>query len=276
MDRALSITDTGARAAGIDPDLAQRVAAFAASLPPRAPYRPPTPAEREEAATAILAAWARHPADSLAGLGFSVQESTDSATGRDYVLVASEPGAERGWGCYVAEPAVTPRLVIEVPHPNSDLYTERAGVALHRLEPGSVLLLAGAHRRAGRRAADVAHREDSVFHAVAARLAQLGLPQIQLHGFVDASLPGTDLILSAGAGEATPAHDETADALRDAGFTVCRAWAGGCGGLEGTTNVQGRLAARLGTPFLHVEINRTTRQCPHRRAAVVRALAAFG
>lgn len=255
-------------------DLAERVLAFASALSTRAPYRAPADAERDDAAREILSVLAGRPG-ALARMGFSVEHGTDSANGRRYALVASEPNAERGWGLYSADPGVPARLVIEVPHPNSDLFTEHTGIALHRRESGSVLLVAGAHRRLGRRAADVAHRRDSVFHAVAARLMRAGLPQVQLHGFVDASLPGIDVILSPGAGDATEAHDAAANSLRDAGFTVCRAWAERCGDLEGRTNVQGGLAARLGTPFLHVEINRTTRQSAARRDAVVRALTAF-
>lgn len=254
-----------------DDGLTARVLRFASALSTRAPYRPPADAEREDAATAILAALTGE-APSLAHLGFTLTKGVDA--GRHHVLVASVPGAERGWGLYAADPEAPARLVIEVPHPNSDLYTEHAGIALYHTKPGAVLLMAGAHRSTGRRAADVAHRTDSVFHAVAARLMRL--PQVQLHGFADAALPGTDVIVSAGAGEAGAAHDAVADALRDVGFRVCRSWAGRCGDLEGRTNVQGLLAARLGTPFLHVELNRSTRRSPARRAAAVRALSVFG
>ncbi|GHE75992.1 hypothetical protein GCM10017786_01090 [Amycolatopsis deserti] len=261
-----------------EPDLLTRVSELAAGLSPRAPYRAPTTAERDDAATGILAVLENHhpgaDGEKLGRLGFATTRGTDLVTNRRYTLVASRPGDERGWGFYLADED-TPRLVVEVPHPNSDLHTENTGIALYRQQPGSVLLMAGAHRRAGGRAADVAHREDSVFHALAAELMRKNLPQLQIHGFDDASLPDKDIIISPGAGKATDAHRATATALEDAGFTICRSWTDSCSDLEGKTNVQGRLAAELQTPFLHLETNRTVRESAERQAALVKALGAF-
>ncbi|KAA9165534.1 hypothetical protein FPZ12_005545 [Amycolatopsis acidicola] len=261
-----------------DRDLADVVSEFASALSPRAPYRIPGLAERSDAAAEILAVLENHQpgveAEKLGRLGFTVTQGMDSVTGRRYVLIASRPGDERGWGFFLIDQEA-PRLVVEVPHPGSDLHTEKSGIALYRQHPGSVLLMAGAHRRAGDRAADVAHREDTVFHAVAAELMRSRLPQLQIHGFDDDSLPDKDVIISAGAGKATAAHRDTATALEDANFSVCRSWSESCGDLEGKTNVQGRLAAQFETPFVHLETNRATRDDAERQAALVKALGVF-
>jgi hypothetical protein len=85
-------------------------------------------------------------------------------------------------------------------------------------------------------------------------------------------LPSTDIVFSSGATVAGDAAWRAAARLAAGGFAVCRAWEERCKGLEGTTNVQGKLAASDDTVFLHVEISRTVRESPERRADVVRAL----
>ena len=163
--------------------------------------------------------------------------------------------------------------MIEVPHPNSDLHTEEIGLALYQAVPGSVLAVAGTHRRVDDGAGDVAHRTDSMFHAVAGDFAERGLPQIQLHGFHDDNLPDADVVISPGAGDAGDAVRRVADRIDDADFEVCRSWRQDCGRLEGTTNEQGRDAARQGTPFVHVEISRSIRDDRDAWSRLVRAIA---
>ncbi|MBB2935567.1 hypothetical protein FHX82_002621 [Amycolatopsis bartoniae] len=236
-------------------ELSTFVAGFSASLSSHAPYRPPTPGERDDVAAAVLAF--------VAGRSFSPGGFATAEYGRYAVLVH-----ERGWGLYAVDRGAPPGLAVQVPHPNSDLHTEKVGVAVFTRTP-SVLLVAGAHRKAGRGAADVAHREDSVFHAVATGLA---LPQVQLHGFQDAALPGAEVVVSPGAGAPGPAVRALAAELADAGFATRRAWADDCRRLAGTRNRQGRAAARLGTVFAHVEVNRTVREDPTRRVELARVV----
>jgi hypothetical protein len=193
-------------------------------------------------------------------------------TGRPYGLL-TDPGDERAWGWYLVDRSAPVRLAVEVPHPNSDLRTEELGLALYRAVPGSTLLVAGTHRRVEDDAGDVAHRTDSMFHAVAAEYADQGLPQVQLHGFHDDNLPDTDVVLSPGAGDDGDLVRRIADRLGDADFRVCRSWREDCGRLEGKTNEQGRDAAERGTPFVHVEISRSVRDDPAAWSRLVRALA---
>ncbi|WP_328450310.1 hypothetical protein [Amycolatopsis sp. NBC_00438] len=227
---------------------------FTAAQSTRQPYRVPTVEELRAAEAGFAALLDRRPND-LADLGFSVDGDT---------LAVQEPGTERAWGLYAIDRSAPPSLVVEVPHASSDLRTDRLGLALFRQVPGAVLVVGGAHRRRE----DPAHETRSVFHVVTTLLARRGLPQVQLHGFGDATLTSADVVLSAGAAEAGDAARRAADRLTADGFRVCRAWAEPCRGLAGTTNVQSQAAGR--TPFLHVELSRTVRE--NRRADVVRAL----
>ena len=248
-------------------DLGTEVRQFAAGLDDDAPYRPPKPVERRQLLSALRSLSAGEPKDTL---GFTMRTGVDRDTGRPFGL-AVNPADERAWGWYLVDLSAPVRLVIEVPHPNSDLRTEEIGLALYQAVPGSILLVAGTHRRAAADAGDVAHRTDSMFHAVASALARRGLPQIQLHGFHDDNLPNTDVVLSPGAADAGNSVTRVAEEI-DEDFRVCRSWRQDCGQLEGTTNEQGQDAARQGTPFVHVEISRSIRDDRDDWSRLVRAI----
>jgi hypothetical protein len=271
------VTTSGGDGDGDDPapapgsDLAEEVRRFAAGLDDDAPYRPPRRSERRQLLSGLRALEAGESPRAAEDLGFTARTGTDGDTGRPYGLLAN-PAGERGWGWYLVDRSAPVRLVIEVPHPNSDLRTEELGLALFQAVPGSVLLVAGTHRRAAQDAGDVAHRTDSMFHAVARDLAERDLPQIQLHGFHDDNLPDTDVVISPGAGDEGEFVRGIATRLDDADFRVCRSWQRDCGRLEGRTNEQGRAAAERGTPFAHVEISRTVRDDRAAWAHLVRAL----
>jgi hypothetical protein len=220
---------------------------FTAAQSARQPYRGPTTAELADAEAGFAAFLDRAP-QHLGDLGFSV---------RDDSLAVQEPGSERAWGLYAIDRSALPSLVVEVPHASSDLHTDRLGLALFRRVPGAVLAVAGAHRRRE----DPAHDTRTVFHVVTTLLARRGLPQVQLHGFNDRTLPVADVVLSAGAADAGDAARRAADRLAATGLRVRRAWEEPCRGLAGTTNVQSQAAD--GTPFLHVELSRTTRETRH-------------
>ena len=253
-------------------DLGAEIREFAVGLDDDDPYRPPSAAQRRQLLSGLRALAAGEPPRAATDLGFTVRTGVDRETGRRFGL-AVDPGDERAWGWYLIDLSAPVRLVIEVAHPNSDLRTEELGLALYQAVPGSVLAVAGTHRRAADEAGDVAHRSDSMFHAVAGDLAGRGLPQIQLHGFHDDNLPDTDVVVSPGAGDAGDTVRRVAERIDDAGFRVCRSWRQDCGRLEGTTNEQGRDAARRGTPFVHLEISRTIRDDRAAWSRLVRATA---
>lgn len=252
-------------AAATATDLDAEIRDFASGLHDEDPYRPPTAAEKRE----LLALLRR--LEPGAAAGFTLRTGVDQETGRRFGL-AVDARDERAWGWYLVDLSAPLRLVIEVPHPNSDLHTEELGLALYQAVPGSVLLMSGTHRRVEDGAGDVAHRADSMFHAVAADLAKRRLPQVQLHGFHDDSLPDDDVVISPGAGDAGTLVRRVADEV-DEDFRICRAWRSDCGDLEGRTNEQGRDAADRGTPFVHVEISRSVRDDRAEWTSLVRALA---
>src|SRR6266540_4181448 len=195
--------------------LSSLVAKFTAGMSANQEYRSPKTDERRAAAAGITALLdsGRPTSPDFERLGFSVRDGVDAETGRAYTVAANEPGTERAWGMYVIDRSAPPSLVIEVPHPASDLRTELFGLDYFRQVPGAVLLIAGAHRKADDSRADVAHEENSIFHVVATTLAGRGLVQVQLHGFHDENLPDTDVVLSSGATVAGDAARRAASRL---------------------------------------------------------------
>lgn len=255
-------------------DLDTLVARLAHDADPNQDYRPPDNAERAALPAALdrLVAADLDP-DTFDRLGMDAAAGTDT-TGRAFVLAACRSGDQRSWGAVVVDRGAPASALVEVPHLRADRDTENLGLELYRAVPGAVLLIAGAHRRAAGERADVAHRDDSFFHATAMYLGRRGLPELQLHGFDSDSLPDVDAVISPGAGEAGQVTMQVADELTGAGLTVCRAWAGDdCGSLEGRTNEQGRAAARDGRPFVHIELSPEMREPGGDRATVVAALA---
>lgn len=259
-------------AAGLDGALADLVT----GLDPAGPYRHPTSDERRQARTATdqLITGDTGPATAAlyAALGITVTTVTDTATGRRFAVAAGEHHTERAWGLLIIDLTVTAHLLIEIPHPVADQNTEHLGLTLLRAVPGAALIVAGAHRRAAEGRADVAHQPNSLFHVLTELMADRGLAQLQLHGFQDDSLPGMNIVISAGAGQPDPRTEHAADRLADAGFDVCRAWRRNCGSLEGRRNAQGRAAADHGQPFTHLEINRSTRTDPAQHVKLIDAL----
>ncbi|MEU9078251.1 hypothetical protein [Kitasatospora sp. NPDC048538] len=259
-------------------DLAALVDAYTEGFGPSGPYAVPDAGQRRAIADGVLGALDGHPDQAgraLARVGYRLTEFTEAATGRRVAEIADATAADgRGWGRVYLDLSVRAGWSVQVPHPVSDARTEALGVDLFRAAPGGVLVLAGAHRRAGPDgASDVAHRADTVFAAVVEALTGRGLPGIQVHGFDEGSLPGQDAVVSSGAGQPGPAADTTAAGLDRAGFAVCRAWREKCGQLGGTTNVEGRFAAGLAVPWLHVELGNALRTEPARRAEVAGVLA---
>ncbi|WP_328318019.1 hypothetical protein [Streptomyces sp. NBC_00388] len=281
-------------------DLAARIDEFTHQVIRHSAFRPPTALERRAVADGVglyLDGRRTEAARRLAEVDFGVSAFTDSATGRPFAEIADRAReSTRGWGrIYIdlprggghtasgstpgasggtsgaARPAAT--WSVQVPHPVADADSEKLGVGAWRATPGGVLVMAGANRRAGENgAADVAHRRDTVFHAVCAELVDHRLPGIQVHGFADSTEPDYDVIVSTGRGDHGRLWGEgLAAALSRRDFEVCRVWVRRCS-LEGRTNVQGREAADAGLPFLHVEFSRTVRASPARIARAVQAI----
>ncbi|MEU3026809.1 hypothetical protein ACPCBC_13900 [Streptomyces incarnatus] len=241
-------------------DLARTVADYTGRFGPGHGYRHPARADRAAVARAVglLLDGDRGEAERLlAQRDFSLRTVVDRVSGRRLAEVADRTDdavAPRGWGRVYIDLDHRPSWSVQVPHPVFDRGTEQLGVRVLRGSPGGVLVIAGAHRKAGEgNSADVAHRTDTIFSAVCAELARRALPGVQVHGFAASSAPGYDAVASTGAGTAGRADARRlADALGARGLSVCRAWARACP-LEGTQNVQGHDADADHVPFLHVE-----------------------
>lgn len=240
-------------------DLRSRILAYTADFRSDGPYASPTDTQREQLAEGVghlLEGETKEAQRLLAAVGFGVNRLTDSASGRRYdEVAATRPGKGEHWGRLYLNANSGILWNAQVPHPVADQDTEQLGVRLLEGAPGGALVLAGAHRRAGEEgAADVAHREDSLFHAIVLELQKRGVPGVQLHGFARSSERPYEAVLSTGA--ARNALNETsalADRLETDGLRVCRGWSARCP-LEGATNVQGRAAEDQGAKFVHVEL----------------------
>ncbi|MFD6227184.1 hypothetical protein ACFWFZ_09915 [Streptomyces sp. NPDC060232] len=284
-----------------DIDLLDRVTRFAGEFGVTGGYRTPTQTEKAiivEGVSDLFDGNVDMARSRLAEVDYRLDTFTDTAGGRRFAEVSDAAGrsgsAHRGWGRVYVDLGAPPRWSVQVPHPVADQGTERLGARVLRGAPGGVMVMAGAHRTAGSAAgsgaaeaegagdeaddgdegnpADMAHRTDSVFHAVVAELTRRGLPGIQLHGFADDSVPGSDWVVSTGAGSrAVQDAERLADKLAGQDVAVCRAWSATCK-LSGRTNEQGRLAARHGTRFLHVELSRTVRSGSRRMDEAAQAI----
>ncbi|WP_406502974.1 hypothetical protein [Streptomyces sp. NBC_00212] len=247
-------------------ELERRIAEFAAPFHADSGYREPSPTDRRamaESVGLVLDGKREEAGRRLSHVGYQLRTLVDAETGRTYAELSDRSEsvpAPRGWGRVYIDLSSPVRWSVQAPHPVSDARTERLGAHVLLGSPGGVLVIAGAHRDAGRgNSADVAHRRDTIFAAVCDELAKRGLPGIQVHGFADGSDPDHDVIASTGTGTAGRADGKSlANALLGQGFQVCRAWARSCP-LEGTENVEGRKAAAEDVPFLHVEFSNTVR-----------------
>nr|WP_157166219.1 hypothetical protein [Streptomyces typhae] len=274
----------GERDLPADAGVEELITAYTSSFSEDSGYDRPTRDERRAVADGVALLLDRHRSRAerrLADVDFRVRTVTEPSTGRRYAEVSDrldvdgDSEAPRGWGRAYIDLDSPIRWSVQVPHPVADRSTEHLGAALLSRSPGGVLVIAGAHRKAGRGdEADVAHRRKSVFHAICDELAKRGVPGIQVHGMADDSAPRYDVVASTGRGrEAVAEGRDLADALRRRGYEVCRAWARSCP-LEGRRNVQGRTAWAEETEFLHVEFGAGIRDSRAGRRKAVAAMAA--
>jgi hypothetical protein len=261
------------------PDPGALIRDLATAIDAEGSYRDPTAPERSQAHAAVK----RMLADmkdtdgyvpGMRELGFKPVFGSDPQTSRPYVLLVAQAHTERSWGAIWIDLSKPPDLVVEVPHPGFDTFTDIVGVEVFRARPGTVLVVAGAHRHAVGGLADVAHNDRSLFHEVVTTLAAGGLDEVQLHGFADANLPGADTVVSTGSAQVAPLAMRLGAELGAAGFSVCEAWQAECGRLEGTKNVQSQAAAQAATVFVHLEISYRIRSDRSLRRDLVSALVA--
>ena len=258
-------------------DLSADIEQFAQGMSAESGYSKPSPDQRTVIGDGVRQVLDGKPLEAkqaMASFGYTLHKRVDTPTKRSFYEVSDSTGLPRGWGRVLVDTTAPLRLVIEVPHPKADQGSERLGVDLFRRVPGSVLVIAGAHRRAAPdKQADMAHTNESVFETVHELLAQRRFPVMQLHGFRNESAPDSDVVLSAGPKLGGPYVEQIAQRLKENGLSVCESWVTGCKGLEATTNVQAKWISVHGGDFAHVEVSQDARFTEETSDRVVSALA---
>lgn len=243
------------------------------------PHRPPSPEETGLVPALVSGLLAGGPSAGAMAAALGMDEVDVDG----WTVLASDPASERSWALIALRAGADPDVLVQVPHTGSDLETEHVGFAVARDDPGAALLLAAAHRRAGRArredrtpeaedVADVAHRPDSLYALVAdIFVAARGAAQVQVHGFADRA-DAPDVVVSAGVARHGPLLSAVAAELTGVGERVALGTDPACADLAGRRNVQGRSAARHGAEFVHLELSRSVRREPARRDAVAAAI----
>ncbi len=199
------------------------------------------------------------------------------ADDRPIRVVIEDPGgsAARGLGVYAVreEAGTPPRLVVEVPHPRADRWTEDLGLELFVALDAQALFVAGAHRTAADGAADVAHQPTSAFAAVDRAVVGPRTTVLQLHGFDESRHPGpAQVVLSSAEPTPAPLVEMLDEALEEAGFETCVHEGERCRALAGATNVQGAHARSVGATFVHLELAADLRKAGPKRSRLVEVL----
>lgn len=260
-----------------EPELGARIEQMIEGGPGResSAYRPLGTTEKDQLAKAVLANLAGsddHP------LPDRLQVLTAVDAGNRPVRVVAEDldgGELQGVGLYAVREGtgVPPALVIEVPHPRADRWTEQLGPELFTALDAEALFVAGAHRTAGDGAADVAHEKGSTFAAVDRAVVGRGTVVLQVHGFDDANHKGSaEVVLSSAQATPSPLVLDLAEALQAAGIDTCVYDGEQCSSLAGTTNVQAAHARDVGATFVHLELAPDLREDGPGREQLVKVL----
>lgn len=215
------------------------------------PYREPTPEEVQSFLTKI-------------DNGQATLESYDTETRRPFSLFNHTYGLQEAWGAVLIDRSQPTRLVIEAPHVTTDTNSEFIALELWRKIPGSMLIIAGAHRKAGGIAgtgssqglADPPWNEGHMFNKVASHM--IPLPQVQIHGFSNDRQPDFDAVIATGSAPTNPTAEAIATAL-EPHMRVARYWNGDSLVYGAAGNNQSIAALNAGSDFTHVEMNYTVR-----------------
>ena len=249
-----------------DPDPAVTVTSVAVGVSKDQAYVAPTDDERRDACIGLarLAIGDLNGAAELLGAqGFTVTTEVDPSTGRRYALAVSETQTPRAWGLYLVDLTRPLGLCVAVPHPKSDALCEQLALRLWRATPGTMLAMAAIHRDAADGTADHSQNTESVFHHLwTDRIGPRGVPQVQIHGFADATAP-EQVVVSTGRGPVTPTAVRISDEIQATGLVTTRSWDGTADvDLRAIGNEQGIAANTNGWVWVHVEHNRTVRNAP--------------
>lgn len=243
-------------------------------------YAPPSPAVAQAIASGVceLMNTGRTKLDSydLVPLELKTTAGQEREEGSDPAVALVERGhPTAGNGLYIVRRAPMSQLVVQIPHPVADRYSEYMGTQLFAQSDARLFMMAGAHRNAGDDSADVAHRSDSTFAAVNDAVVQKGMTVVQIHGFSsDNHDDFGDVVLSNSVAEPSPTLRRLASDLEDEGFDTCTYEGKKCKALAATTNVQAVAARARGAEFIHIEVNQKVRKDRSERRQLMRTIAA--
>ncbi|MGX9890512.1 hypothetical protein [Streptomyces sp. NPDC002276] len=219
--------------------------------------------------------------------GYRVQEVRDRGAGRTYGVLREVVPCRMCWGTFVIDMGQGTRSVlVEAPHPKSDLETETFALEAFQGLRGAALLVAGTKRDANGpvtkcafSASDMARNDRSAFLAVHRNLMRRGMRALQYHGFIDkAGYP--DVVLSDGVKRAVEgaAPKPGARLSRLSRELVARGISAGIytGGdrfddLAATCNPVGAQTRAAGGVFVHMEHKPAIRTSSPLRAKAVAA-----
>ncbi len=227
-------------------------------------YQDPTPAEltraRELFQRTLQGQWTDGELTApWAELGFEFQRV--SAAGGSFWLLSEPMGDQRGRGWYLFRTDGESAIALEAPHARNDIHTGM--IALRLFLAGQSRALAAA--TVTRHRADMAHLDDTFFHAFTLAFARACPTSVvvQLHGFDTESHPGTqaDIIASAGTVSPEPWLADVAQRLQQATSSPVWTYPQDTRQLGATQNAQGRaLHATPDCRFLHLELSRELRE----------------
>lgn len=244
-------------------DVADVVAQNRAGLVPDHPYSDPTP-EQVTAVKGVVSALMRGKA-AAAPEGMEILEGFEGVAQRNVRILRSVPGNGLYWGVWVFPIDDKITGVVEAPHPVFDAGSDDIATRIWAKSPaGTVLAVAGSHRTNpdGLNPRDVAHNTSSMWHQITTFIAQPGLPEFQLHGFGDDSMPGVGAVVSSGSSPLSAGVIRTEAFVAAASVATARQWDGSATKLIGMANIQGDEAAKRGNPFMHIELSKTVRDNP--------------
>ena len=211
---------------------------------------------------------------------------------------------DRGWGTLIVNTDPDRNLDISIPHPLNETNTAKQGIELFKDSGARTYVLAGAHRRSNGapspcqssfQIADAAHNTQIFFHQTSEALVSFyaGIQEqyssIQFHGMAASTCPGVDVYITQGL-STTPTSSSNAKLLAENLAATQTDWSikipgdtPTCG-LNGTTNVQGRLLNGVNPPsvcttsgqglgpigqFLHIEQKFNFRDAEDWKAAIM-------
>jgi len=228
-------------------------------------YVAPTEGEIQlirKAASMLVAGLSSHDPDSFSTaivyasrVRYEVVNYTDTDSESYHYVLREKSSRVRGYGIFIFNPVQSSNVIVEVPHPGTDVQTGTVGIRIYSDSRPRAFLMAGARRDAGAQA-DVARNVKSFFEAVHETLVSSKSIVVQVHGFSQSNRVGyPEVVISTGSAIVSSWAQALRNAFVSVGFEVGIYDGSSWDDLAGTTNVQGKYVNLIGASFLHVELS---------------------